>query len=271
MDNRPIGFFDSGVGGLTCIPSFQKKLPNERIVYYGDTARTPYGSKTLDTIKQFAYQISDYLVSHDVKLIVIACNTISATCLNALRRRHPDIPFVGVIEPIAEKIAQKENSGKEVGVIGTKVTISSGAYANLITSRNKYVKLYSKACPAFAPLIEEGLADTRIMDLTIKHYLDDFIADNKIKKLVLGCTHYPIIGEEIKRIYPQLEIYNPSAEVVNRVESIINETGIAAGPGNKGGHQCYASDLSQNFHYMVERAFEDIDAVKIDFKKFEDV
>ena len=270
MDNRPIGFFDSGVGGLTCIPSLQKKLPNERIVFYGDTARTPYGSKSIDTIKKFSCQIADYLVSHDVKMIVIACNTISATCLDTLRRRHPQIPIVGVVEPMARKIANEEKEEIEIGVIGTKVTVSSGVYANLITSKNKGVKLFSKACPAFVPLIEEGIINNEIMDLTIKYYLDDFIKNNNLKKLVLGCTHYPFLKQNFARIYPDLKLLNPSAEVINEVKKILTENDLLADENNTLEHLCYASDLSENFHNMIKTVFKEDQEVKVSFKKFAD-
>ena len=269
MDNRPIGFFDSGIGGLTCIPTLQKLLPNERVVYYGDTARTPYGSKSIDTIRKFTYQISDYLVSHDVKMIVIACNTISATCLDALRRRHPQIPIIGVIEPIANRIAKEEGDGVEIGVIGTKVTVASGVYANIITSKNKEVKMFSKACPMFVPLIEEGIVDHEIMDLTIQYYLDDFVKHNNLKKLVLGCTHFPYLSKNLNRIYPDLDLLNPSAEVINEVKRILEEKDMLAGPNNQE-HLCFASDTSENFHNIVDYVFEDNQEVKVSFKKFED-
>ncbi|MGF6376162.1 glutamate racemase [Clostridiales Family XIII bacterium PM5-7] len=270
MDNRPIGFFDSGVGGLTCIPSLQKNLPNERVVYYGDTARTPYGSKSIDTIKKFSFQISDYLVEHDVKMIVIACNTISATCLDALRRRHPQIPVIGVIEPIAGKIAAEETEEIEIGVVGTKATVASGVYANMITSKNKNVKLFSKACPVFVPLIEEGIIDHDIMDLTIKYYLDEFIINNDLKKLVLGCTHYPFLKRNMERLYPDLVLLNPSAEVINEVKRVLEEEDMLADRDNPNEHLCYASDLSENFQNMIDTVFENNKGVKVSFKKFND-
>lgn len=269
MDNRPIGFFDSGIGGLTCIPSLQKELPNERVVYYGDTARTPYGSKTIDTIRRFSYQISDYLVSHDVKMIVIACNTISATCLDALRRRHPQIPIIGVVEPMANRISEEETAGIEVGVIGTKVTVASGVYANIITSKNKDVKLFSKACPAFVPLIEEGIIDNEIMDLTIKYYLDDFIRNNSIKKLVLGCTHFPFLKQNFNRIYPDLKLLNPSSEVINEVKRILEDNDMLAEPNNQE-HLCFASDLSENLHRIIDNVFGGKQEVQVRFKQFEE-
>ena len=270
MDNRPIGFFDSGVGGLTCVRSLQKLLPNERVVFFGDTARTPYGSKSPETIKRFSFQIVDYLMQYDVKMIVIACNTISATCLDALRERYPQVPIVGIIEPIADKIVAEESTDVQIGVIATKATVKSGVYEKLITSRNPHVKLYSKACPVLVPLIEEGIVDSEIMDLTLKHYLDDFIKENHLTKLVLGCTHYPFLKKNFGRIYPEIDLLNPSKEVIYEVERILRERDMLADESNTAEHICYASDLSENFHNVVARVFEDEREVKLDFKMFGD-
>lgn len=270
MDNRPIGFFDSGVGGLTCINAMQQRLPNERVVYFGDTARAPYGSKSPETIRAFSNQIADYLVEHDVKMIVIACNTISAWCLDALRRRHPGIPIISVIEPIAKKIAREEAPGTCIGVLGTKATVASGVYANIITSRNKDIRLFSMATPLFVPLIEEGIVDHQIMDLTIKHYADDFIRLNKIQKIVLGCTHYPFLKTNFERLYPDLGLLNPSEVVIDEVESVLTELDAFAEPDIAPEHVCYASDLSENFQNIVNMVFKDPESVQIKFKKFED-
>ena len=128
MDNRPIGFFDSGLGGLTCIPYLMRELPEEKIIYFGDTARTPYGSKATRTIRNFSMEITDFLVKSDVKMIVIACNTVSATCVDDLQERFPDIPIIGIIEPTARYVATYRGVKDKVGVIGTKVTIASHAY-----------------------------------------------------------------------------------------------------------------------------------------------
>lgn len=272
MDNRPIGFFDSGIGGLTSIPTLQKLLPNEKVVYYGDTARTPYGSKATDTIRKFAFQISDYLVSHDVKMIVIACNTISATCIDAIRERYPQIPIIGVIEPMADRIVReaKEQDPGAIGVIGTKATVASGIYPELVHRHNEKIKMYSKACPLFVPLIEEGIIDNEIMDLTIQYYLTDFIREHDLKKLVLGCTHYPFIRENLHRLYPELELLNPSAEVVNQVKKILEERDMLADETNTREHLCFASDLSENFQNMIDRVFKDNQEVHVCFKKFMD-
>lgn len=269
MDNRPIGFFDSGIGGLTCIAALQKKLPNERVVYYGDTARTPYGSKSIETIKRFSFQISDYLISHDVKMIVIACNTISATCLTSLRRRYPSIPITGVIEPIANKLALKEKNEIEIGMIGTKATVGSGIYSNLITSRNRKVKLFSKACPALVPLIEEGIIDNEIMNLTLKYYLDDFVKNNNLKKLILGCTHYPLLRKNLKQLYPDLELLNPADYVIDEVGEFLKSNNLLA-EENTQKHLCYASDISENLQNVLEAVFETNKDIELSFKRFED-
>lgn len=270
MDNRPIGFFDSGIGGLTCIPTLLKKLPNERVIYYADTARTPYGSKAIETIRKFTFQIADYLVSQDVKMIVIACNTVSATCLNDLRQRYPDIPIIGVIEPMADKIAREESGDTAIGILGTKVTVASNVYANLISERNHEVKIYSKACPVFVPLIEEGIINNEIMDLTIQYYLDDFVKENHLDKLVLGCTHYPFIEKNLKQLYPNVELLNPSEEVIYRLKEILEQKDMLA-EENVREHQCYASDLSENFQNMIDLVFDDQKDVKVRFKKFTDL
>lgn len=255
MDNRPIGFFDSGLGGLTCIPNLFSRLPEERVIYFGDTARTPYGSKAVSTIRHYADQIADFLASQDVKMMVIACNTITATCLEGLQERFPHIPIVGIIEPAAEKIAEKCDETSNIGVIATKVTIASDDYNIMIHEKNPALKVYSMATPAFVPLIEEGIVDNDIMDLMIKHYLDDFVETNKLDTLVLGCTHYPIIRKEIMRLYPQLKIINPSYEIIFRIEEILSEKGMLAS-GNDRENIFYASDLSENFENMIQKILE---------------
>lgn len=256
MDNRPIGFFDSGLGGLTSIPNLFENLPNERVIYFGDTARTPYGSKAVSTIKQYAMQIAEFLVSKDVKMLVIACNTISATCLDDLRERFPDIPILGIISPAARKVARLCNESNNIGIIATKVTTESGAYRERIRDFNPNLNVFSMATPAFVPLIEEGIIDNEIMDLTIHYYMDDFIRENRIDTLVLGCTHYPIIRKNIERIYPDLQIINPSYEIIGRVRQILQNDGTLADDNNDGENIFYASDLSENFSNMIQKILE---------------
>lgn len=266
MDNRPIGFFDSGLGGLTSIPVLQEMLPNETVIYYGDTARTPYGSKSPETVKEFSKQIVEYLISKDVKMIVIACNTATAMALDELREMYPDIPILGVIEPTARKVVSE--GCKKVGIIATKVTINSGVYEEKIHQFDEQVETHSLACPAFVPLIEEGIIDNEIMDLTIKYYMDDFVKSNDFDSLILGCTHYPLIAKNLNRIYPDLKLYNSSAEVISKVKEILTKRDALA-TARERQDRFYASDLSENFIRMTERLFEGQNA-RIDLKKLED-
>lgn len=256
MDNRPIGFFDSGLGGLTSIPNLFDHLPNERVIYFGDTARTPYGSKAVSTIKQYAMEIAEFLVSNDVKMLVIACNTISATCLDDLQKRFPQIPILGIISPAARKVAKTCTEANNIGVIGTKVTTASGAYRERIKDFNPNLNVFDRATPAFVPLIEEGIIENEIMDLTIHYYMDDFIRENNIDTLVLGCTHYPLIRKNIERIYPGLRIINPSYEIIDRVEQILQSEDAFAGADNDRENVFYASDLSEIFTNMIQKILE---------------
>ena len=267
MDDRPRGFFDSGLGGLTCVTHVMDSLPNERIIYFGDTARTPYGSKAESTIKKFSNQITDFLIRQDVKMIVIACNTVSATCLEELRKRHKDIPIIGIIEPAAYEIAQNCNSGNNIGVIGTKATVKSRAYDIYISKYKADLKIFSTACPAFVPLIEEGIIENEIMDLSVRHYLDKFISYNKIDTLVLGCTHYPLIKKNIEKLYPELKIVNPSKIIFENIRKEL-ETLNGFASEKKGEHIFYASDLSENFINMINRIFKDT-GFTVKFKNFE--
>ncbi len=269
MDNRPIGFFDSGLGGLTSIPYIMRELPKERIIFYGDTARTPYGSKAPDTIRQFTMQIGDFLVKQGVKMIVIACNTVTATCLEDLRTAYPDIPVIGVISPTARVIANKCNKDDRIGIIATKVTVKSGAYEKKINEKHPGLTLYSKACPAFVPLIEEGIIDNDIMDLTIKYYLDDFVKEHSINRLVLGCTHYPLIEDNLRRIYPDIRLISSSKEVATAVHMELEKQDMYA-EEREADNVFYASDLSENFVNMIQNILaRQKDELNIQFKNLD--
>ncbi|MBF8983314.1 glutamate racemase [Lutibacter sp. B2] len=267
MDNRPIGVFDSGVGGLTAIPYILKELPNERLIYFGDTARTPYGSKATSTIKHFTKQIVDFLISKDVKMIVIACNTITSTCLTYLQKLYPEMPFIGIIEPAAFRASQICNEDNNIGIIATKVTTTEKTYINSIHKHNNTLNLFDKSCPIFVPLIEEGIINNDIMNLSIKYYLDDFVFNNKLDTLILGCTHYPLIRKTIQKLYPNLNIINPSFEIIKSVKSTLIEKNIfSTHPTYE--NIFYASDLSENFINMINSIFGEAN-VQISFKNFD--
>ena len=256
MDDRPIGFFDSGLGGLTCIPYLLKALPQERIVYFGDTARTPYGSKATSTIRAFAEEVADFLAeTQNVKMIAIACNTVSAIALEELRRRHPLIPVLGIISPASLAVAETCTEKNRIGVIGTKATIASGAYPKKITALRPGLSVSQQACPAFVPLIEEGIIENHIMDLTIRYYLDHFIGQDSIDTLVLGCTHYPLIRSNIDKLYPRLKVIDPSEEMLGSIKGALDGGDLHAGSSRAPEHVFYASDLSENFTGMIDRIF----------------
>lgn len=256
MDNRPIGILDSGLGGLTSVWELHRKLPEERVIYYGDTARTPYGSKSPETIIKFADQLVSRLIARETKMIIIACNTITAWGLDELRKRHPSVPIIGVIGPTVRKVVA--DGCKSVGVIATKGTIGSDMYGKSLRELDPGIEVSSRACPAIVPLIEEGLTDTEIMKLTIKYYMDDFVASGDFSDLILGCTHYPIVSGMIKTLYPNLRLYSSSAEVVEQAEEILREKDMLAS-GSDFTDRYYASDLSENFINMTEKLFEGSD------------
>lgn len=267
MDNRPIGFFDSGLGGLTCISPLLSAMPGERIIYFGDTARTPYGSKAASTIRTFSLQIADFLIKRDVKMIVIACNTVSSICLDELQELYPDIPVIGIIRPAAEKVAASCDKERRVGIIGTKATIKSKAYEKHINELMPDISIQSIACPTFVPLIEEGIIENEIMDLSIRYYMDHFINYHRIDTLILGCTHYPLIRDNISRLYPHIEIIDPSLEVASHVYRELSGRNMLAVNSNFE-NTFYASDLSENFINMINRIFE-INEFKVAFKNLD--
>ena len=251
MDNRRIGFFDSGIGGLTSIPYLMKDYPDEHVIFFGDTARTPYGSKSEHVIRRFTLEIGEFMKKSDVKMMVAACNTISATSLDVLREKYPDTPVTGVIEPACDVVARNCGSDDHVGIIATRATVKTGAYVDSIKIRRPDMEnIFQTACPAFVPLIEEGIIDNNIMYDTIRYYLDDFITRNKIDTLVLGCTHYQLIRKPIQDIYPDLRIISSSEEVVKEIGCILRKSGRLA-VKNDEDNVFYASDLSENFINMI--------------------
>lgn len=196
MDNRPIGIFDSGLGGLTVLQEYINQMPNEDYIYFGDNARVPYGSKSKETIIEYSRQIVRFLISQNVKMVVIACGTASANAFEELKKEF-DIPIQTVIEPTAKAI--KDN---KIGIIATRATILSKAWENAIHKYNPNCETSSKACPLFVPIAEENLENTEISKLAVKMYLSDFI-DKKIENLILGCTHYPLLINDIRDFLPE--------------------------------------------------------------------
>ena len=191
MDSRPIALFDSGLGGLTVLQKINELLPNENIIYFGDTARVPYGSKSKDTIIRYSREIVNFLIRNNVKLIVIACGTASSLAYDTLIKEF-NIPIINVIHPTAKALKDKT-----IGVIATNATIRSNAWEKEIKKYNPNCTVYSRSCPLFVPIVEEGLAKHKIADEAIELYLRDLVKRN-IESIVLGCTHYPVLIEKIK-------------------------------------------------------------------------
>lgn len=194
---KPIGIFDSGVGGLTVVREIMKALPGEVIVYFGDTARVPYGTKSKETITRFAMEDAAFLMSHDVKAIIVACNSVSSNSLPHLKQHFP-VPIIGVIEPAVLHACQKTTK-KKIGVIGTDATIESNAYKETIETLCPDVEVFSKSCPLFVPLAEEGWIDKKATILIAEEYLRGLL-EQGIDTLLLGCTHYPILKDVIQHV-----------------------------------------------------------------------
>ena len=244
----PIGVFDSGVGGLTVAREIMRQIPNEKIVYFGDTARVPYGSKSKDTVTRFSRQIVRFLETHQVKTIVVACNTASAYALEDLEKEF-DVPFIGVVKPGAKAASVATRNGK-IGVIATEGTIGSHIYSQYIKKIDPEATIYGKACPLFVPLVEEGLWEDPVTDEIAKRYLNELI-DIGIDTLILGCTHYPLIRSTVARIMgDEVTLVNPAYETARELKEmlekkgLLKETPVALGE-NK--YQFYVSDGAEKF------------------------
>ena len=258
--NLPIGIFDSGVGGLTVYRALHERLPNERFVYLGDTARVPYGTKSLTTVERYAVENSRFLEAHGIKLLVVACNTASALALPAIRRAVK-VEVVGVIEPGARE-AVKVARGGRIGVIGTEATVQSKAYAHAIAAIDSDVEVIERACPLFVPLAEEGWADTEVARSVALSYLND-LATKSIGALVLGCTHYPILRNVIiQTMGGGVTLIDSGEAAAGEVKFMLERLGISH-VEEKGRYQkrqlCddldhfYVTDAAQRFAKVAER------------------
>lgn len=217
----PIGVFDSGVGGLTVAREIMRHLPNENIVYFGDTARVPYGSKSKDNIIRYSRQIINFLKTKNVKAIVIACNTASALALDVVREEF-DVPIIGVVEPGA-RAALEATKSKKIGVIGTEATIRSAMYEKIIKGFDGDAIVVGKACPLFVPLVEEGFAKHKVTEEIIDYYLASFM-DTDIDSLILGCTHYPLLRSRIKEyVGEQITLVNPAYETAMDLRQVLKD------------------------------------------------
>ena len=253
--NRPIGIFDSGIGGLTVANAINQILPNEQLIYFGDTAHLPYGDKSAESIKHYAEKITDFLLDQDCKMVIIACNTASSVAFKNVEKHTKGRAIaVNVIDPIVEYVATKFKKGK-VGVIGTKGTINSRVYVRKIQSLNKTLKVTSLATPLLAPMIEEGYYNNYISQTIINSYLSKKSLAN-IKALILACTHYPLIKPEIESYYQNRVSIIDSAEIVAEdvKKKLIGKT--AAPSKRRLKHRFYVSDFTGSFEKSTKIFFQ---------------
>ncbi len=242
--DRAIGVFDSGIGGLTVLHEIIATLPRENTVYLGDTARAPYGSKSTETVLRYSFENSQFLVDKGVKIVVVACNTSTAIALPGLREKL-SIPIIGVIEPGVRK-AVLSTQNKKVGVIGTEATIQSGAYTRALKAADTKIEVYSRACPLFVPLVEEGWTDNSVVEMTVKAYLTGF-KQSGIDTLILGCTHYPLLKKAIGRFVGRgVRLVDSAEETATEVSLTLKKAALVR-PNGKGGHSFFVTDDPDRF------------------------
>jgi glutamate racemase len=251
MNARPIGVFDSGIGGLTVVHALTGRLPHENIVYYGDTARVPYGPKSPQVVREYAAQDVDFLVSKNVKMVVVACNTVSAVALDVVQKRA-GVPVIGVILPGA-RTAVAASRRKRIGVIGTIATVNSNAYVHAIRQLDGDVHVVAQACPLFVPLAEEGWADHKATAMIAREYLFPLKLE-KIDTLILGCTHYPVLRAAIAAaVDGEVELIDSGAAAAVEVEKELEVHGLRNPSTDNPNLQFYVSDLPARFTEVGER------------------
>ena len=268
--DAPVGVFDSGVGGLTVAREIMRNLPSEKIVYFGDTARVPYGSKSKETVIRYSRQIIRFLQEQQVKAIVVACNTASAFALDTVRNEF-DIPIIGVIESGA-KVAAARTRNKRVGIIGTVGTVGSGIHAQYLKKLDPEITVFGKACPLFLPLVEEGWLHDPVTVEVASRYLKE-LQDKDVDTLILGCTHYPLIRSTIRQVMgEEVCLVNPAYETALELGKLLEEQGLSStGTEQKEfPYRFYVSDLADEFKEFANSILPyDVEMTKkIDIEKY---
>jgi glutamate racemase len=261
-DARPIGVFDSGIGGLTVAKAIRQLLPQEQIIYLGDTARVPYGSRSPATVERYSLEIAQMLLERNAKLMVVACNTVSSVALPELERTLP-VKVVGVIRPGAEA-AVHHTQTNHIGVIGTRATVRSGAYERTIKALSPTARVTSRPCPLLVPLIEEGFLQDPVTDQMIRRYLEPLLADG-IDTLVLGCTHYPLLAPAFRRqLGDSVRLVDSARNCANAVAQLLQEQSLRAPNGSAGGLHVSLTDRPDNFLTVAKEALQlDIGEVEL--------
>ncbi|MBD3420008.1 MAG: glutamate racemase [Chitinivibrionales bacterium] len=252
-DQRPIGVFDSGLGGLTVAREILRLMPGEQIVYLGDTARFPYGGRSKDAICSFAGQDADFLIAQDIKMLIVACNTASAVGIEAVREMGGELPTIGVVLPGA-KAAVLRTADRKIGIIGTRATIKSEAYTQAIHDIDNDIKVYGKECPLFAPLVEEGWIDTDATRLIAQNYLYHLV-DIGIDCIVLGCTHYPLLMEVIQgTVGTRIQLIDSAFWTAKEAQDILSMLDLLSSNSRDGLSKSifYLTDMTPNFEESAE-------------------
>lgn len=251
---RPIGVFDSGIGGLTVVKAIRDLLPEEQIIYLGDTARVPYGSRSPATVERYSLEIAHMLMERNAKLVVVACNTVSSVALSKLEQTLP-VQVIGVIRPGAEAAVQQSRA-EHIGVIGTRATIRSGAYERTLKTLHPSVQVTSRACPLLVPLIEEGLLNDPVTDQMISRYLEPMLKEG-IDTLVLGCTHYPLLTDAFRRqLAGKVRLVDSAQNCALAVKRVLEQESLGAPPGSSGGLQVGLTDRPDNFLRVAKEALQ---------------
>jgi len=248
---KAIGIFDSGIGGLTVVKEIVAKLPLENIIYLGDTARVPYGIRSPETVTRYSFENTQFLLSQEIKMLVVACNTASAISLDAVKKEFP-LPIIGVLEPGA-RAAVAATRTRKLGVIGTEATIASGAYEAAIKRLAPDVEVHSLACPLFVPLAEEGWTDNDVAQLIAGKYLAP-LRKTGIDTLVLGCTHYPLFKSVIARaVDPDIRLIDSATETAKEVEDVLDKLKWRINGPGEGVRKFYVTDLPSRFEKIGKR------------------
>lgn len=254
LSEAPIGLFDSGLGGLTVAREVMRNLPDEKIVYFGDTARVPYGNKSQATVVRYSEQIVRFLLTQDIKAIVVACNTASAMALDAIRQLT-DLPVLGVVQPGAI-MAVKATKNKKIGVMATKSTISSGSYTREIRRLDPSVTVFGEPCPLLVPLVEEGWTSTHVTDEILRYYLDHLL-EKKVDTIIMGCTHYPLLRKAIRHLAgEEITLINPAYETALALKTTLGELNLLntqpAGRDDPYPYRFFVSDDAERFRDFAQ-------------------
>lgn len=243
--HRPVGVFDSGIGGLTVLKEIIRELPVEGTIYLGDTARVPYGMRSAETVIRYSFENAKFLLSKEVKLLVVACNTASSVSLDAIKK-SVSIPVIGVIEPGA-KAAVKVTRNRKIGVIGTEATVKSDSYAKAIKAIDGSIEVFGVSCPLFVPLVEEGWSEGDIVTLVANRYLEG-MKDKGIDTLVLGCTHYPLLKKVIAGVMGDgIKLIDSAVETSKEIKAVLEVLGLNTGPGGTPLREFYVTDSPERF------------------------